>query len=295
MLKIGIDIGGTKIECVLLSQVGSVMARKRAFTGAEKGLHHILEVVKRLVTEISKGVNTDYTIGVGAPGSVSLTSNLHRNSNTQCLNDVPLKRLIEEKLERKIWLENDANCFTLAEAVYGAGKNHRVVFGVILGTGCGGGISIDRKIFLGKNRMAGEFGHHSISISDDNVCWCGRKGCVEKYISGSGIENQYFFITGEKTSAIEIFKKSNLAANNIKKLFFERLGVSIANVCNILDPDVVVIGGGLSNQQTIYSIGKREVAKNIFSDSFNTPIRQNILGDSAGVIGAALLPVSSSF
>jgi fructokinase len=295
VLKLGIDIGGTKIECVLLSQSGSVMARKRALTSAEKGLHHILEVVKGLVTDILKGVNTDYTIGVGAPGSVSLTSNLHRNSNTLCLNDVPLKRLIEEKLERKVWLENDANCFTLAEAVYGAGKNHRVVFGVILGTGCGGGISIDRKIFLGKNRMAGEFGHHSISISDDNVCWCGRKGCVEKYISGSGIENQYFFITGEKTSAIEIFKKSDLAANKIKKFFFERLGVSIANVCNILDPDVVVIGGGLSNQQTIYSIGKREVVKNIFSDSFNTPIRQNILGDSAGVIGAALLPVSSSF
>ena len=143
--------------------------------------------------------------------------------------------------------------------------------------------------------MAGEFGHHSIAISDDNLCWCGRKGCVEKYISGSGIESQYFLITGEKTSAIEIFKKSDLAANKIKKFFFERLGVSIANVCNILDPDVVVIGGGLSNQQTIYSIGKREVAKNIFSDSFNTPIRQNILGDSAGVIGAALLPVSSSF
>ena len=143
--------------------------------------------------------------------------------------------------------------------------------------------------------MAGEFGHHSIAISDDNVCWCGRKGCVEKYISGSGIENQYFLITGEKTSAIEIFKKSDQVANKIKKFFFERLGVSIANVCNILDPDVVVIGGGLSNQQTIYSIGKREVAKNIFSDSFNTPIRQNILGDSAGVIGAALLPVSSSF
>ena len=295
MLKIGIDIGGTKIECVLLSQSGSVMARKRAPTVAEKGLHHILEVVKRLVTEISKGANTDYTIGVGAPGSVSLTSNLHRNSNTLCLNDVPLKRLIEEKLERKVWLENDANCFTLAEAVYGAGKNHRVVFGVILGTGCGGGISIDSQIFLGKNHIAGEFGHHSIAISDVHACWCGRKGCVEKYISGSGIENQYFLITGEKTSAIEIFKKSDLAAIKIKKFFFERLGVSIANVCNILDPDVVVIGGGLSNQQTIYSLGKREVAKNIFSDSFNTSIRQNILGDSAGVIGAALLPVSSSF
>ena len=295
MLKLGIDIGGTKVESVLLSQSGSVLARKRVPTESEKGLQHILDVVKRVATDVLKGVNTDYTIGIGAPGSVSLTSNLHRNSNTLCLNDVPLKRLIEEKLERKVWLENDANCFTLAEAVYGAGKNHRVVFGVILGTGCGGGISIDSKLFLGKNHMAGEFGHHSIAISDDNLCWCGRKGCVEKYISGSGIESQYFLITGEKISAIEIFKKSDLAANKIKKFFFERLGVSIANVCNILDPDVVVIGGGLSNQQTIYSIGKREVAKNIFSDSFNTPIRQNILGDSAGVIGAALLPVSSSF
>ena len=287
MLRLGIDIGGTKLEAALIGTDGLVMARKRIPTEANLGCEHIVKRVGKLAKEVL-GESSIYKVGVGLPGSLSPKTGLLRNSNTVCLNGQPLKDLIENELNHSIVLENDANCFALAESIMGAGKNYNNVFGLILGTGCGGGVVLKGKIHLGVNLIAGEWGHHSIDIKGQE-CWCGKRGCLETYISGSGLEKQYKEQTGKKLSAKQIFSSRTKIAIEIKKSFYDAYGRGIANICNIIDPDIIVVGGGLSNEPTLYSLGIESVRKHFFSDQLETKIVRNSLGDSAGVLGAAIL------
>ena len=293
MYRLGIDLGGTKIECAILDPSGRVLVRERVPTEAEKGLAHILGNIKKIIDKVTTSVPSGFSIGIGTPGSISMKTGLLRNSNTQCLNGQPLKELLQDELKQEVHVENDANCFALAEATYGAGRDCRVVLGVILGTGCGAGIVVDRKIYTGVNKIAGEFGHHTVSFEDGRLCWCGRRGCVETYVSGSGIEAQYLKKTGNRDTAKNILSSSREEACNLKREFYEVLGVSLGNVCNILDPEIIVIGGGLSNHEPLYKIVSKHIEKHTFSDAFMTAFVKNRLGDSAGVIGAAILPACS--
>ncbi|MDA9690173.1 ROK family protein [Betaproteobacteria bacterium] len=293
MYRLGIDLGGTKIECVILDPDGRVLVRKRVQTESEKGVTHILGNIKKIIDQVTDGVHSSFSIGIGTPGSISVKTGLLRNSNTQCLNGQPLKDLLRDELKQDVHVENDANCFALAEATYGAGRDYRVVLGVILGTGCGAGIVLDRKIYAGNNKIAGEFGHHTVSFENGRLCWCGRTGCVETYVSGSGIEAQYLRKTGNRDSAKNILSSSCKEANNLKREFYEVLGISLGNVCNILDPEIIVMGGGLSNHGPLYTVVRKQIKKHTFSDTFKTGLVKNRLGDSAGVIGAAMLPACS--
>ncbi len=293
MHRLGIDLGGTKIECAILDPEGRVLLRQRIPTEAEKGVAHILGNIKKVIDKVKPCAPSGFSIGIGTPGSISTKTGLLRNSNTQCLNDQPLKELLQDELKQDVHIENDANCFALAEAIYGAGRDCRVVLGVILGTGCGAGIIVDRKIYNGTNKIAGEFGHHTVSFENGRLCWCGRTGCVETYVSGSGIEAQYLRKTGNRDTAKNILSSSCGEAYLLRREFYEVLGVSLANVCNILDPEIIVMGGGLSNHDPLYSVVRKQIKKHAFSDTFKTAFVKNRLGDSAGVIGAAMLPACS--
>ena len=293
MYRLGVDLGGTKIECAILDPNGRVIQRQRTPTEAEKGVVHILGNIKKIIAKVTNCIPSGFSVGIGTPGSISTKTGLLRNSNTQCLNGQPLKELLQDELKQDVHIENDANCFALAEATYGAGRHCRVVLGVILGTGCGAGIIVDRKIHIGINKIAGEFGHHTVSFENGRLCWCGRRGCVETYVSGSGIEAQYLKETGYRDTAKNILSSSCEAAHNLKQEFYKVLGVSLGNVCNILDPEIIVIGGGLSNHEPLYKIVRKHIQKHTFSDAFMTALVKNRLGDSAGVIGAAILPACS--
>jgi fructokinase len=288
---IGIDLGGTKIEVAVLDGQEKILFRERLFTEAHLGSEHIFQQIHALYSKAVRSIhNKSHTLGLGTPGSISKKTYLLKNSNTLCLNDLPLQTLLEDKLVHDIVIENDANCFALAEALMGAGKGYPSVFGVIMGTGCGGGIVFDGKIRQGPQNSAGEWGHMVID-PQGSPCYCGASGCVESFISGGGIEKRIKNKTGKSISAIDFFSIPLIdeSLKNIKQDFYARFGQALANLINILDPDIVVLGGGLSNEKSLYKEGVDEVYKRIFNDVPSTPIVRNILGDSAGVIGAALI------
>jgi len=288
MYKIGIDLGGTKIEGVLVDEEFQVIERKRVPTNQNNGYESILETIQNLVSDLKKN-NEKTSIGVCTPGALSKESGLIKNSNTQCLIGKDLKNDLEKILDQEISIENDANCFALAEARLGAAKNHDTVFGVIMGTGVGGGLVIYGKIHSGRTNIAGEWGHHCIK-PNGNECYCGRKGCVETYISGPALEKKWNELTNQTISVSEIVKNSQEDVYKTwKNEFLENFGLSMANVIDILDPDVIVLGGGLSNIPFLYDEGKNLVYENVFSDTVDTPILKNQLGDSAGVFGACIL------
>ena len=288
MYKIGIDLGGTKTEGVLVDEEFQVIERKRVPTNQNNGYESILETIQDLVSDLKKN-NEKTSIGVCTPGALSKDSGLIKNSNTQCLIGKDLKNDLEKILDQEISIENDANCFALAEARLGAAKNHDTVFGVIMGTGVGGGLVIDGKIHSGRTNIAGEWGHHCIK-PNGNECYCGRKGCVETYISGPALEKKWNDLTNQTISVSEIVKNSQEDAYKTwKNEFLENFGLSMANVIDILDPDAIVLGGGLSNIPFLYDEGKSLVYENVFSDTVDTPILKNQLGDSAGVFGACIL------
>ena len=317
MFRIGIDLGGTKIEGIVLDeeairlrqdfrrrqgyggQAGATGAtgevlRKRVETQQEKGYNHILDRIKNLHDELAAGIQgAPHTFGIGTPGAISPRTGLLKNSNTVCMNGQPLKADLERILGRKIEIQNDANCFAMAEALLGAGRGKKLVFGVIMGTGCGGGIVHQGEVITGPQAIAGEWGHMSIA-PDGPLCYCGQRGCVETYISGGGLEARYAEQFGKKRSFKEIvqdYHAGDAKAVAFMKIFFRNFGRSLANLIDVLDPDVVVLGGGVSNFDALYTEGVAEVAKQVFSDSLETPIVKHQLGDSAGVIGAALIGV----
>ena len=287
MHKIGIDLGGTKTEGILLDDSFQVIERKRLPTPKDN-YQEIINTIYCLVNDLSRGIDV-FTVGICTPGAISKKTGLLKNSNTQCLIGKPIKEDLEKKLDKKISMENDANCFTISEATMGSAKNHSVVFGVIMGTGVGGGIVIDGKIHHGRTNIAGEWGHHTLHQNGKN-CFCGKKGCVETYISGPALENRWEELSGRKESLPEIIK--NLDSPHFgqwKEEFLDNFGTGLANVIDILDPDVIVLGGGLSNIEFLYGDGIKNVYDKVFSDLVDTPILKNKLGDSAGVFGAALL------
>jgi len=294
MFRIGIDLGGTKIEGVVLDGSGKELFRKRIDTQQEKGYRHILGRIKELhdglVAQVKGGPTT---FGIGTPGAISPRTGLMKNSNTVCLNGQPLKADLEKLLGRRINIQNDANCFAMAEALHGAGRGHDLVFGVIMGTGCGGGIVHKGQVIVGRQAIAGEWGHTSIDPTGPS-CYCGQRGCVETYISGGGAEARYAEKFGTKTSFQDIvkdFRAGDAKAGEFMNDFFRRFGRAMANVIDVLDPDVVVLGGGVSNFDALYTDGIAAVKSFVFSDSLETPIVKHQLGDSAGVIGAALVGV----
>jgi len=283
--KIGIDLGGTKIEAVYLDESLNLIQKKRISTNQQNGYTGIVNSIASLVRDITKNID-DYSVGICTPGAISKKTGLIKNSNTQCLIGMPLKEDLEKSLDKKIKMENDANCFAMAEAKMGAAVGYGIVFGVIMGTGVGGGIVIDGKIHHGRTNIAGEWGHHTLH-QDGNLCYCGRRGCVETYISGPALEKRWEELTGKKESLPTIIPNSE--STQWKQEFLDNFGTSLANVIDILDPDVIVLGGGLSNIDFLYTQGKQAVYGNVFSDLIDTPIIPNKLGDSAGVFGAALL------
>jgi len=289
MNRIGIDLGGTKIEGILTDENYKTITRKRIPTNQEEGYNSILESIKNLILEFIQESNDKVSIGVCTPGALSLSSGLIKNSNTQCLIGKDLQNDLKNILNYDVSIENDANCFALAEAKLGAGKNSNLVFGVIMGTGVGGGIIIDEKIHHGRTNIAGEWGHHCLH-PDGNICYCGNKGCVETYISGPALEKKWYNLTKQNQPLPEIIKSSdNPNFPNWKKSFIDDFGLSLANVIDILDPDVIILGGGVSNIDFLYSEGKNSVYEKVFSDIVDTPITKNKLGDSAGVFGACML------
>ena len=289
MNKIGIDLGGTKIEGILLDDSFNVVERTRIPTQQEKGYKSIINSIVSLVEELKIKASDNVTIGVSAPGAISKKSGLIKNSNTQCLIGMPLKEDLKQALDQEIAIDNDANCFALAEATLGAAKNHKVVFGVIMGTGVGGGIVINGEVHRGRTYIAGEWGHHTLRING-NKCYCGKLGCVETYISGPALEKRWTELTGKTESLPSIIHNLDTEkGQQWKKEFLENFGIGLANVIDILDPDVIVLGGGISNISFLYDEGRDAVYDKVFSDLVETPILKNQLGDSAGVFGASLL------
>ena len=289
MNKIGIDLGGTKIEGILTDENYKTITRKRISTNQENGYNSILESIKNLVLELAQESDDKVSIGICTPGALSLDSGLIKNSNTQCLIGKDLQNDLKNILHYNVSIENDANCFALAEAQLGAGVNSNLVFGVIMGTGVGGGIIMNGKIHHGRTNIAGEWGHHCLHTGG-NSCYCGNNGCVETYISGPALEKNWSVLTSQNNSLPEIIK--NLDNPNFpkwKKSFLDNFGLSIANVIDILDPDIIVLGGGVSNIDFLYDEGSNAVYEKVFSDIVDTPIVKNELGDSAGVFGACML------
>ena len=287
LYKLGIDLGGTKIEAILLDENLDTIQRKRVPT-PQNDYQQILNTINSLAADLLKNIK-DYSIGICTPGAISKKTGLIKNSNTQCLIGKSLKEDLENKLDKKISIENDANCFAMAESTMGIAKEFGVVFGVIMGTGVGGGIVIDGKIHQGRTNIAGEWGHHTLHQNGHN-CYCGKQGCVETYISGPALEKRWKELTGKSQNMPEIIRNlENFKAKQWKYEFLENFGSGLANVIDILDPDVIVLGGGLSNIDFLYTEGKYSVYHKVFSDLVDTPILKNKLGDSAGVFGAALL------
>jgi fructokinase len=308
-LRLGVDLGGTKIEAVV-ARVGrdqpQVLARIRVPTDRDEGYDHIVEATSKLIADVAAqaGLGSPPPIGVGMPGSVTLRRKdgsassvpLIKNSNTTCLNGRPFHFDLTGAVGRPIAFANDANCFALAEATYGAARDARVAFGVILGTGVGGGVVFREagraRVWDGAQGIAGEWGHLVLDPVDGPACYCGHRGCVEQYLSGPAIERAYKARTGSDRLLPEIAARAaeDTNAGAILEQAIEMYGRALAAVINILDPDAIVLGGGLSNLDVLYLQGPAAVARWIFNDEVRTRIVKHALGDSAGVIGAALLP-----
>ncbi len=287
MSRIGIDLGGTKTEGIILNDNLEPIERKRIPT-PQNDYNAILNSVVDLVNDLKTKTN-DSTIGICTPGAISKKTGLIKNSNTQCLIGMPLKEDLEKALGKKVSMENDANCFAMAEAKMGAAKDYNMVFGVIMGTGVGGGIIINEKIHQGRTNIAGEWGHHTLH-QNGNKCYCGKNGCVETYISGPALEKRWNELTGKKDLLPQIIQNlDDDKALQWKNEFLHNFGTALANVIDILDPDAIVLGGGVSNVSFLYDEGKKAVYDSVFSDLVDTPILKNQLGDSAGVFGASLL------
>ncbi len=291
MRCVGIDLGGTKIEGVVLDDDGQPLLRRRVATESERGYDHIVARVVELAETLLEVAPGCPLVGIGTPGAVSRRTGRMKNSNTICLNGRDLPTDVARRLGRPVRVENDANCFTLAEATAGAGRGAEVVFGVIMGTGVGGGIVAHGRLLRGPQSIAGEWGHQSIDPSGP-ACYCGQRGCVERYVSGPAVEESYRRLGGSAARMDEIAGRARAgepAARAALDAFLDRFGRGLANVIDILDPDVVVLGGGLSNVDEIYAAGRDAVARYVFNDELRTPMRRNQLGDSAGVFGAAFL------
>ncbi len=297
MIRIGVDFGGTKIEAAALDREGRFLARVRRPNPGEYGA--AIETVRSLVGEAEHAAGgAAVGIGVGIPGSISPLDHRVRNANSTWLNGRPFDRDLAEALGRSVRIANDANCFALSEAMDGAGRGARTVFGAILGTGCGGGVVVDRTALEGANGIAGEWGHTPLPWPEpaeyrSQRCWCGRFDCLETYVSGSGFVADFRAAGGAARDGAEIVAQARageVAAAAALERYIGRLGRGLAMICDLLDPDVIVLGGGMSKVDELYGGRlRRAVAAPLFSDRFITPILRPEHGDSSGVRGAAWL------
>ena len=291
-MRIGIDLGGTKTEGVLLADDGSEMMRIRYPTPQSSGYEAILTTITNLVIELETVAKEPCTVGIGTPGAISRSDNLLKNSNTPCLTDQPFQTDIEDRLKRLIRIENDANCFAQSEAIDGAGQSFETIFGVILGTGVGGGIVVREKLLQGRLHIAGEWGHNVLE-KEGPLCYCGQKGCVETFLSGPGLVAEFERLGGSPGVTAETIINESEQDNHLAKKcvenYLKHFGKALAMVINILDPHAIVLGGGLSNFHRLYTDGYKEVQKHVFWHRFDTPILKHKNGDSAGVRGAAQL------
>jgi predicted NBD/HSP70 family sugar kinase len=288
-VRIGIDLGGTKIEALALDTAGREVFRKRVAT-PRGDYAATVSAVTQLVGEIESALHAKGSVGVGIPGALSRATGLVKNANSTWLIGKPLKQDLEKAIGREVRLENDANCFALSEAVEGAGKGAQIVFGVILGTGVGGGIVVDGKVLQGVNAIAGEWGHNPLPLPSGAdlplpSCYCGRVGCIETYLSGPGLSRDHENLTGERLSPEEIV---SLGQQSLER-YIERLARSLAGVINVLDPDVIVLGGGMSNVARLYTKVPQLWSRYVFSDRVATRLARPVHGDSSGVRGAAWL------
>ena len=296
-MRIGVDLGGTKIEAIALAPDGNILTRRRIET-PRAGYDAVLAAISALVdaVEAETGARAP-RIGVGTPGSLSPADGRMRNSNSTALNGRQLDADLAQATGREIRLENDANCFALAEAVAGAGQGFDTVFGVILGTGVGGGIVTAGRVQGGANRIGGEWGHNPLPIGAPDelpgpACYCGRAGCVETWCSGPGMAADHSRTTGAALDPAEIAVRAGRGDTVCQATLdrhLDRLARALSVVVNILDPDAIVLGGGLSNLEHLCRRLPEAMRPHVFSDVFATPILENRLGDSAGVIGAAWL------
>jgi fructokinase len=294
-VRIGIDFGGTKIEAAALDARGDYLLRRRVpnpgdYAGA-------LEAVRDLVATLEAQVGRATSIGMGVPGSISPRTGVMRNANTQWLNGRNLHADIAATLGREVLLANDANCLALSEALDGAAQGSQVAVALILGTGCGGGIVIDGRLVEGANGIAGELGHISLpwprgSELDAPPCWCGQRGCVELWISGSGMQRDFEVVNGYRLEApaiIQAARADTPAAKDALDRYIDRLGRTLAMVCNLIDPDTIVLGGGMSNVTELYARVPDVIRRHAFSDAWSATVVPARWGDSSGVRGAARL------
>ena len=300
-IRLGIDLGGTKIEIIALDKNGHAHFRERCPTpkhhNEKQRYQLILNSIKNLVEKAEGELKqVQLPLGIGIPGAISLKTGFIKNANTTCLIGQPFSQDLSDLLQRKVKLENDANCFALSEAIDGAGKNHNVVFSVILGTGVGAGIVINKQLLVGANAIGGEWGHNALPWPDTNDepkqdCYCGLKGCIETYLSGPGFEKISQQQFNANLTCQEIFKDKNHnpTAKHAYDLYVLRLAKSLASIINVLDPDIIILGGGLSNVDSLYEDVTKQWGAFIFSDEVNTQLCKNQHGDSSGVRGAARL------
>ena len=294
--RIGIDLGGTKIEGVALRADGTVAARKRVKT-PQGDYEGTVRAIVDLVRHLEGAVGARCSVGVGMPGIISPTTGLVKNSNSVCLNGCPMDRDLETALGRPVRVENDANCFALSEASDGAAASRFCVFGVILGTGTGGGVVVDGRILRGRNAVGGEWGHNPLPWPEPEEwpgesCYCGRRGCIETLLSGPGLARDHARASGERRDPVEIVERARAgeaAAVGTLDRYVNRLARALATVINILDPDAIVLGGGLSGIERLYRDVPALWSRYVFSDRVQTELLAPRYGDSSGVRGAAWL------
>lgn len=295
-MRIGIDLGGTKTEAIALAADSVVAARRRVPTLRDYSAS--LDTIARLVAELESETGQTGTVGVGIPGVVTHATGLVKNANSTWLIGRPLRADLETRLARPVRIANDANCFTLSEAIDGAGRGYETVFGVILGTGVGGGIATRQRILEGPNQIAGEWGHNPLPWMTDEErasapeCYCGKHGCIETFLSGPGFERDQARLSGTPRSSPAIVRAAAAGdAHAVRALrsYQDRLARGLAAVINLLDPDAIVLGGGMSNLPDLPSAVSALLPRYVFSETVLTRVVQNLHGDSSGVRGAAWL------
>jgi fructokinase len=294
--RLGIDLGGTKIAGIVLDRDGSTLAEARV--AAPRGAYGAtVEAVAALVLKLEGMAGTPCTVGIGMPGSLSPATGLVRNANSHWLNGHPFGADLTRRLNRPLRIENDANCLAVSEAIDGAGAGARVVWAVILGTGVGSGIAVDGRVLSGRNGIAGEWGHGPLPDPRDDErpgpdCYCGRRGCIETWLAGPGLAADHGRRHGAPLTAEAVVAAARAGSPEAREtlaVHLDRLGRAAAQVINLLDPDVVVIGGGLSRIPELIDGLPAAIAPHVFSDAFDTPVRASLHGDASGVRGAAWL------
>ena len=296
-MRIGIDLGGTKIEGIVLADNGDV-AKKIRIPTPGTDYQEIVDGVCEVIKELQSHSKTQLSVGIGSPGALSKTTGLMKNCNSICLNNRPLQKDIERTLGYGIKLENDANCFAMSEAHYGAASLAGSMFGVIIGTGTGGGIVINRQLVTGPNGIAGEWGHNSIPsnarhlIDADRLCYCGRKNCIETVLSGRGLAETHRERTGNPLEAFEVAEGASsgkLDCLDSIAIYSKQLASCLTTVVNLVDPEIIVLGGGLSNIQSLYDSVIQDMNGLVFTDNIETKISRPSFGDASGARGAACL------